>query len=292
MQVEAPPHPVLSPEGRGKADGGDAHTDLVTAAVGILTAADPAEKVARSLETARAWRAGELAIGCALPPDRPARPDRPPLRAPREMKRRRVTRGLPGRIALLHAVAHIELNAIDLAWDLVARFAAPDLPRAFFEDWVAVAAEEAGHHALVCRRLAELGACYGDLPAHAGMWDAALTTRHDLLARLAVVPLVLEARGLDVTPPMIARLSAVGDDASAAVLQRIYDDEIGHVAVGLRWFDWLATARGLEPTSAWQAQVRRHFPGALKPPFNDAARGRAGFGTGFYLPLAEAAPHS
>jgi uncharacterized ferritin-like protein (DUF455 family) len=254
--------------------------------------ADPAEKVARSADVARAWQAGVLAIGHADPPDRPARLERPSLLAPRDMTRRRVTRGLAGRVALLHAVAHIELNAIDLAWDLVARFAAPDLPRAFFDDWVALAAEEATHHALVCHRLAELGACYGDLPAHAFMWDAALATRHDLLARLAVVPLVLEARGLDVTPAMIARLEAVGDPASAAVLARIYDDEIGHVAVGMRWFEWLARARGFDPRAAWRALVRAHFPGALKPPFNQAARTRAGFAPEFYLPLAAVAPQS
>jgi len=265
---------------------------LAPAAVAILTAADPAEKVARSLAVAAAWRAGRLSIGGATPPDRPARPDAPALRPPREVKRRRISRGLAGRVALLHAVAHIELNAVDLAWDLIARFAAPDLPRAFFDDWVAVAEEEAQHHALVGRRLGELGARYGDLPAHAGMWDAALTTRHDLLARLAVVPLVLEARGLDVTPPMIARLRAVGDDASAAVLARIHADEIGHVGVGLRWFVRIASARGLAPDATWQALVRAHFPGALKPPFDHAARARAGLTPEFYLPLSEAAPQS
>jgi len=266
--------------------------DLVGAAVGVLRAADPAAKVALSLETARAWRAGALAIGTATPPDRPARPDAPPLLAPRAMRRRRVTRGTAGRIALLHAVAHIELNAIDLAWDLVARFAAPELPREFFDDWVGVAEQEATHHALLAGRLAELGARYGDLPAHDGMWDAALRTRHDLLARLAVVPLVLEARGLDVTPPMIARLGAVGDDASAAALQRIYDDEIGHVAIGLRWFEHVAEARGLAAPAVWQALVRTHFHGPLKGPFNRPARDQAGFAAGFYLPLAEPAPHS
>jgi uncharacterized ferritin-like protein (DUF455 family) len=266
--------------------------DLAARAVGVLRAAAPSDKLALSLAAAHAWRAGTLAIGSAAPPDRPARPDAPPLLAPRAVKRRRITRGAAGRIALLHAVAHIELNAIDLAWDLIARFAAPDLPRAFFDDWVAVAEQEAIHHGLIADRLVELGARYGDLPAHDGMWDAALRTRHDLLARLAIVPLVLEARGLDVTPPMIARLEAVGDTASAAVLQRIYDDEIGHVAIGLRWFEQVAMRRGLEPLTAWQALVRTYFRGSLKPPFNQPARERAGFAARFYLPLAEAPPHS
>lgn len=270
---------------------GPALTGLASAAASVLTTPDPAAKVACSLAIAQAWRDGVLAVGRAEPPDRPARPAAPALRPPREAKRRRITRGVPGRVALLHAVAHIELNAIDLAWDLIARFAAPDLPRAFFDDWVRVAAEEARHHALVCARLTALGARYGDLPAHDGMWDAALATRHDLLARLAVVPLVLEARGLDVTPPMIARLRAVSDDPSAAVLARIHADEIGHVAVGLRWFSYMAAARGLAPETAWQALVRTHFPGALKPPFDLAARARAGLAPGFYLPLADATPH-
>jgi len=266
--------------------------DLATAAAAVLRTAAPADKVALSLEIAAAWRAGALAVGLAAPPDRPARPAAPPLVPPRAVKRRRVTEKPAGRIALLHAVAHIELNAIDLAWDLIARFAAPALPRAFYDDWVAVAAEEATHHALIADRLAGLGARYGDLPAHDGMWDAALRTRDDLLARLALVPLVLEARGLDVTPPMIERLQAVGDPASAAVLQRICDDEVGHVAIGLRWFAAIAARRGLEPRSAWQDLVRAHYRGALKPPFNRPARDRAGFPAQFYLPLAETAPHS
>src|SRR3546814_645201 len=131
------------------------------------------------------------------------------------------------RDALLHALAHIKLNAIDLAWDLIARFAGEALPRAFFDDWVRVASEEAKHYGLLAERLAELGATYGDLPAHDGLWQAATETAHDLLARLAVVPLVLEARGLDVTPAMTADLARADDVASAAILQVIYDEEIG-----------------------------------------------------------------
>lgn len=263
---------------------------LARAAVEVLTAAEPAEKVARSAAAAQAWRAGVLDVGTAVPPDHPARPAAPVLLEPREMPRRRVTRGLAGRIALLHAVAHIELNAVDLAWDLIARFASPELPRQFLDDWVSVAAEEATHHAMVAERLVALGARYGNLPAHDRMWVAAFNTRHDLLARLAVVPLVLEARGLDVTPAMIARLTAVGDADSAAVLQRIYDDEVGHVAIGRAWFERLAAARGLDPAATFQALVRQHYPGPLKPPFNEAARARAGFDPAFYQPLAGADP--
>jgi uncharacterized ferritin-like protein (DUF455 family) len=241
--------------------------------------------VALSRETAARWRSGTIGdIGGAAPPERPARPARPLLLAPRDMARRRG--GKDGRVALLHALAHIELNAIDLAWDIIARFAADDLPRQFYDDWVAVAAEEARHHALLAERLAALGAAYGDLPAHDGLWQAAQATAHDLLARLAVVPLVLEARGLDVTPAMIERLEQGGDHASAGVLRLIYADEIGHVAAGQRWFEWLALRRGLEPVAAYQALVRRCFTGALKPPFNRSGRDAAGLPAHFYQPLA------
>ena len=249
---------------------------LAAGAVAVLEAADPAQKVALSRALAARWRTG-MSIGRANPPARPARPARPMLRPPREMKRRRNFGSAAGRIALLHALAHIELNAIDLAWDLVARFADAGLPRGFYDDWQRVAAEEAEHFALLSSRLAALGAEYGALPAHDGLWEAAAATAHDLVARLAVVPLVLEARGLDVTPEMIGRLDRAGDAESAAILGRIYRDEIGHVAVGVRWFERLCRERGLEPRAAFADRVGRYFTGALKPPFNREARDRAGF---------------
>jgi uncharacterized ferritin-like protein (DUF455 family) len=262
-------------------------TTLAEAAVAVLQTADPELKARRTRETADAWRRGEIAaVGTGVPPARPARPERPPLMAPRQVPRRRISAGPRGRIALLHAIAHIELNAIDLAWDLIARFAGPDLPRSFADDWVKVADEEAKHFGLLSGRLQDLGARYGDLPAHDGLWQAAEATAHDLLARLAVVPLVLEARGLDVTPAMIAKLETAGDGASAAILETIYRDEIGHVAIGRQWFEWLCGTRGLAPGPAWQDQVRRHFRGALKPPFNEAARAAAGFPAATYRPPA------
>ena len=192
------------------------------------------------------------------------------------------------RIALLHALAHIELNAIDLAWDLLARFAADAPSRAFFDDWVRVADEEARHFRLLSDRLEALGASYGELPAHDGLWQAAEATADDVLARLAVVPLVLEARGLDVTPAMIAWLERAGDDDSAAVLGRIYRDEIGHVAAGWRWFEAICGIRGLPPAATWRDLVRTRFRGRLKPPFNTAARAEAGLAENFYRPLAAA----
>jgi uncharacterized ferritin-like protein (DUF455 family) len=262
---------------------------LTDGAVAILATADPAEKAARSQRLAAAWRAGGLDIGDRVPPSRPARPANPALHPPREMPRRRALGKRSGRIALLHALAHIELNAIDLGWDIVARFSGCGLPRAFFDDWVTVASEEARHFALLTARLAALGALYGDLPAHDGLWEAASATSGDLLARLAVVPLVLEARGLDVSPAMIERLDAAGDGESAALLQRIYADEIGHVAIGRAWFVALCAERALDPESVFHDRVRRFFTGELKPPFNRAAREQAGMPPGWYETPAVAA---
>ncbi len=207
------------------------------------------------------------------------------LRPPRDMPRRRNFGAPAGRIALLHALAHIELNAIDLAWDIVARFSDTGMPRAFFDDWLGVAAEEAEHFALLASRLDALGSVYGALPAHDGLWEAAAATAHDLIARLAIVPLVLEARGLDVTPEMILRLERAGDGESAAILAGIYRDEIGHVAVGLRWFRRLCHEHGLDPEAAFHDRVRRYFGGALKPPFNREGRDQAGFPAAYYEKL-------
>jgi uncharacterized ferritin-like protein (DUF455 family) len=275
--------------GAGSGEGGLTIATLAEAAVEILSAAEPEAKLRRSRETASAWRSGALAeVGATAPPCRPARPGRPTLLPPRDMPKRRAAGSHANRVALLHALAHIELNAVDLAWDIVARFANLSLPRAFYDDWVAVAAEEAEHHALVAERLGALGAAYGDLPAHDGLWEAAAATADDLLARLAVVPLVLEARGLDVTPSMITRLERLGDPASAAVLQRIYDDEIGHVATGRRWFGFLCARSGVEALATWRRLVARHFRGQLKPPFNHAARGAAGLDREFYDPDRDA----
>ncbi|WP_395021204.1 ferritin-like domain-containing protein [Dongia sp.] len=255
---------------------------LLGAAVDVLATADPAAKAAASHRAAEAWRAGSLAVGRAQPPDRPARPERPQLLAPKEMPKRKAGGNAAKRVALLHALAHIELNAIDLAWDLIARFGTEAMPHGFFDDWVKVADEEALHFELLSARLQELGAAYGDLPAHDGLWEAATVTAQDLLARLAIVPLVLEARGLDVTPATVAQMRQAGDDATAALLDRIYRDEIGHVAAGLRWFEHFAKAAGHDPQTHWQALLKQHFRGVLKPPFNDTARAAAGMPAAYY----------
>ncbi|MEO0362195.1 MAG: ferritin-like domain-containing protein, partial [Pseudomonadota bacterium] len=194
-------------------------TTLTELGVAVLSAGDATEKARMSREAAAAWRASReagapLSLGGAPPPDAPARPERPELLDPREMPRRR-RGGEAGRAALLHAIAHIELNAIDLHWDMAVRFADRDLPLGFFDDWVSAADDEAKHFGLLADRLAALGSSYGALPAHAGMWRAAADTKGDLLGRLAVVPMVLEARGLDVTPGMIDAFERAGDEKSA-----------------------------------------------------------------------------
>jgi uncharacterized ferritin-like protein (DUF455 family) len=261
-------------------------SSLALAAREVLLCGDADGKARLAREVAAAWRGGALSLGADVAmPDRPNRPARPDLRLPRDMPRRSF-KGERGRVALLHSLAHIELNAIDLAFDLAGRFAGEDMPRAFFDDWVGVGDDEARHFAMLQSRLAAHGATYGDLPAHDGLWQAAEETRHDLLARLAVVPMVLEARGLDVTPQMIGRLTDAGDHESAAVLETIYTEEQRHVGAGTRWFNFLCGEAGIEPEAAFHALVRRHFRGALKPPFNCAARHAAGLPPGFYEPLA------
>jgi uncharacterized ferritin-like protein (DUF455 family) len=256
---------------------------LAGGARAVLLTADAEQKCRASRELAARWRSGEIEnIGSAAAPDRPGRPEHPMLLEPSAVPRRKINRGTAGRIALLHALAHIELNAVDLAWDIVVRFTDADLPRAFFDDWVEVADDEARHFTLLTNRLADFEAAYGDLPAHDGLWDAALETRHSLAARLAIVPLVLEARGLDVTPMMIGRLRDVEDDTSATVLETIYRDEIRHVRAGQRWYTFECARRNEDPETLWQQLVEQHFRGTLKPPFNTDARNQAGFPEGWY----------
>lgn len=261
-------------------------TSIGEAAIAVLQTANASAKADLAQKIGSAWTRGALNFGFSDdgPPDRPARPAKPELRLPRDMPRRRAG-GEKGRFALLHSLAHIELNAIDLAFDMVARFGA-DQPRDFTADWVRVGAEEGKHFKLLNDRLHALGGSYGDLPAHDGLWDAAFATCEDLLARLAVVPMVLEARGLDVTPPMIDKLVRVGDDESADILRTIYEEEKGHVAAGSRWFASEIAARRLDAESTFHDLVRRYFKGDLKRPFNDAARAAAGLSPALYEPLA------
>ncbi|MDO7841989.1 ferritin-like domain-containing protein [Sphingomonas immobilis] len=261
-------------------------TSISVAIRQVLEATDPYAKVKAARAAARGWRKGAFgpADGSAMP-DRPGRPAAPELLAPNLMPRRGKAGSQRARIALLHALAHIEFIAIDLAFDMAGRFGA-SFPDAFTSDWLAVGADEAMHFALLDRRLRALGSHYGALPAHDGLWEAAAETAHDPLARLAIVPMVLEARGLDVTPDMIARADAAGDVATARILRRIFEDEIRHVGAGTKWFEYGCNAAGEAPGFYWRALVGRHFRGSLKPPFNDSARRRAGLTRDYYQVLA------
>ena len=253
----------------------------------MLETPDPTAKVKAARQAARDWRRGLIAwrFDGAMP-DRPARGAHPELLPPNRMPRRGKGGTEANRIALLHALAHIEYVAIDLAFDLLGRFGG-HFPREFADDWMRVGAEEAMHFAILDRRLRRLGSHYGALPAHDGLWEAASGTAHDPLARLAVVPMVLEARGLDITPQTIARFEAAGDRVSARILGRILQDEIRHVAAGVRWFERGCANRGDSPHDAWRALVAAHFHGTLKPPFNDSARAAAGLTIDFYKAVAE-----
>jgi uncharacterized ferritin-like protein (DUF455 family) len=252
----------------------------------VLTTAEPLAKLMAARAVARDWRLGRLeqAFDVAMP-DRPARPATPELLPPNQMPRRGKGGTDRARIAMLHALAHIEFVAIDLAFDLIGRFGS-DYPAAFIDEWMRVGADEAMHFALLDRRLRQMGSHYGALPAHDGLWQAAEETAGDGLARLAVVPMVLEARALDITPSMIVRFRDAGDAPSARILQRIMVDEIRHVRAGTTWFVWAANRTGQDPAKYYQILVKRHFRGVVKPPFNDSARGEAGLTRDFYVALA------
>ncbi|KGM54119.1 hypothetical protein N800_05190 [Lysobacter daejeonensis GH1-9] len=252
--------------------------NLFDAARACLDAASPEGKVAATFAAAESFERDELAI----PEDAPApgairmpgRPERPLLVHPRDLPKRGL--GTPeGRAAFVHAIAHIEFNAIDLAWDAVYRFRG--LPREFYADWVEVARDEARHFELLRARLQQLGHDYGDFDAHNGLWEMAEKTAHDGLARMALVPRVLEARGLDVTPGMIVKLRAMGDADTVAILEVILREEVAHVAAGSRWFRWYCERVGVEPRSTFRALLAEYARAVLYGPFNIEARAAAGF---------------
>lgn len=238
-----------------------------------LCEADPTRKCARvaALQMPDGDETADAALACD--PRIPGRPVRPELVNPRDV----AFRGLgtaEGRAAMVHAVAHIEFNAVNLALDAALRF--PGLPSAYYADWISVAQDEARHFAMLSDRLAQLGHAYGDFSAHNGLWEAAEKTAHDPLVRMALVPRVLEARGLDVTPNMIRRLKEVGDTATAAVLGVILEEEVRHVAIGTHWYRYLCNLRGMDPVAKFRELIAEHRV-RLQRPFNADARARAGF---------------
>jgi len=244
-----------------------------------------AARAAWALADPRAKAAAAAALGAspALVPDpragfdgalRPGRPPRPRLVHPRDVPQRGAGSD-DGRAALLHAIAHIEFNAVDLALDAVWRFAGQ--PEAWYLDWARVAAEEALHFGLLADELEQRGHAYGDFDAHDGLWEMAMRTRHDPLARMALVPRLMEARGLDVTPLIQKKLAQAGDAQAVAILQRILDDEVGHVEIGNRWYAHLCAESSIDPVAGWDGLAQAHGAAAPRPPFNREARLRAGF---------------
>ena len=244
-------------------------------ALALLQMSDPATKAAA---VRAAFDAGGWTIDCeatlAEPPGLPGRPERPRLVPPKDVPTRSPFT-TEGRAALLHAIAHIEFNAINLALDAVWRFAG--LPEDFYRDWFRVAAEESLHFTLLREHLATLAHDYGDFDAHDGLWTLTARTAHDIVARMALVPRTLEARGLDATPPLQAKLAKAGDARAVAILDVILRDEIGHVAIGNRWYRFVCERAGLDALAIYPGLVERYAAPKLRPPFNDAARRAAGF---------------
>lgn len=263
-----------------------ARRSVAAAIRNALLTGDARGKVFAARQVARDWRLGRLdfVFDVAMP-DRPAWPAALELLPPGRMPRRGKMGSQRNRIALWHALAHIEFVAIDLALDMAGRFG-ESMGETFVSDFLAVAADEAMHFALIARKLDSLGSGYGLLPAHDGLWSAAQDTAHDVAARLAIVPMVLEARGLDVTPATLARVRAQGDENGAKILERILDDEIRHVAAGSKHFHTVCKARGENPRESWQKLVEMHFTGELKGPFNDSARLAGGLPRDFYAAIA------
>ncbi len=244
-------------------------------ALALLQMSDPVTKAAavRAAFDAGGWTIDSEAT-LAEPPGLPGRPERPRLVPPKDVPTRSPFTA-EGRAALLHAIAHIEFNAINLALDAVWRFAG--LPEDFYRDWFRVAAEESLHFTLLREHLATLAHDYGDFDAHDGLWTMTARTAHDIVARMALVPRTLEARGLDATPPLQAKLAKAGDARAVAILDVILRDEIGHVAIGNRWYRFVCERAGLDALAIYPGLVERYAAPKLRPPFNDAARRAAGF---------------
>ncbi|MFL9710675.1 ferritin-like domain-containing protein [Methylobacillus sp. Pita1] len=252
--------------------------ELRHAALALLCMRSPEDK-AEAVKTLReSWLAGELSVdpqaGLEAAGPIPGRPDKPELVSPLLLERRSM-RTAEGRAALIHALAHIEFNAINLALDAVWRFAG--MPPQYYADWLKIAAEEALHFTMLHTHLQSLGYRYGDFTGHDSLWEMVAKTSDDVLARMALVPRTLEARGLDASPPLRAKLAQAGDLGAAAILDILLRDEIGHVAIGNRWYGWLCEQRGLEPVSTYARLTAQYQAPKLRGPFNFPARRAAGF---------------
>lgn len=251
---------------------------LQLSARAALMTDSPLEKVRAVEGLCRRYAAGELSTDTAFEPSRietAGRPDHPALVHPRDVPRRGLG-SKTGQIAFYHALAHIEFNAINLGLDAVYRFAA-EMPPEFARDWLQVASDEARHFQLLSAHLKSLGAQYGDNTAHNNLWEMAVRTDHDVMVRMALVPRVLEARGLDVAPGMIKRLRSMGDAEGVRILTVILEEEVEHVAIGNRWFLQQCELRALEPQPTFRQLLQQHTRGFLSGPFNDEYRKQAGF---------------
>lgn len=252
--------------------------DLREAAINWLVNTSPARKADGVKSLNAAWIAGQLALDAAAtlpePLDIPGRPEKPLLVSPLEVGKRSM-RTPEGRAALIHALAHIEFNAINLALDAVWRFA--DMPPQYYADWLKVAAEEAYHFGLLNGYLLNMGYQYGDFNAHNSLWEMAERTQGDVLARMALVPRTMEARGLDASPPLRNKFAQIGDNDAAEILDIILRDEIGHVAIGNYWFNWLCEQRSLEPIACYETLAIQYSAPAMRKPLNIEARRKAGF---------------
>lgn len=261
--------------------------DFFAAVRACLALDDPLAKCDRAGSLWQDLQSGMLTItgaGQAGSMEEPGRPAKPGLVPPSMVPRRRL--GSPeGRAALIHAIAHIEFNAINLALDAACRFAG--MPADYYRDWLSVAADEARHFGMLQARLAALGFCYGDFPAHNGLWEMAIKTRHSCLERMALVPRVLEARGLDVTPGMISRLASAGDMETVSVLEVILEEEVRHVEIGTRWFRHCCKEQNQDPSREFLRLLDKHFSGSLRGPFNLDARRLAGFSETEMAAIAE-----
>lgn len=265
--------------------------ELRTAALSCLIEADAARKAAGVRELARVWTSGAMTLdahaGIIAPPAIPGRPAKPELVLPKSLPHRSMVTA-EGRATLIHAMTHIEFNAINLALDALWRFA--DMPSEYYADWLQVADEEAQHFSMLAGHLQTLGYQYGDFPAHNSLWEMADKTRGDILARIALVPRTMEARGLDATPKVRAKLAQAGDVRAAEIMDIILREEVGHVFIGNRWYAYLCAQRGLEPVATYARLAAEYEAPVLRGPFNLAARRAAGFSEAELAALAQSDP--
>ncbi len=252
-------------------------SDLFREVERVLELSELEEKLAATEQLYRNWQQGGYTLDSIHPPKpigQAGHPQKPELVVPRKLKRRRL--GTPlGHASMIHAIAHIEFNAINLALDAAYRFRG--LPQAYYDDWLRIADEERYHFQLIQERLGKLGYAYGDFPAHNGLWETAQKTANDVLLRMGLVPRILEARGLDVNPGIMQKLKEIGDEEVVPALEIILRDEVGHVKAGTKWFRYLCEQRGIDSEETFERLVRDNLPHTIRGPFHEQGRRQAGF---------------